>query len=280
MTQKLLACLLAAAALLTLPLAQADDLYTTIKERGKVRIGVNLSGLPFGTYKPGTQTPFGFAVDLARDIGDKLGVETEVVPVVAANRAVFLQQGKVDLLIANMTVTPERSEKLDYVPTPYEQLGGALVAPRNSGISRWEDLKDKTVCISQGASFQQPLTQDYHVNLKAYRGQSEVLLALRGNSCDAVVLNSPIMHELLRQPEWSGFEIPIAEDLVPTDSVIWLRKQEPRMQQLLDRIVQDWHDSGWLLALGQQYRMQPSPLIVALHDRYQGAPALKTPVTP
>ena len=87
-----------------------------------------------------------------------------------ANRAAFLQQGKVDLLIANMTVTPERAEQLDYVPTPYEQLGGALVAPRNSGIKRWEDLKDKTVCISQGASFQQPLTRDYHVKLKAFQG--------------------------------------------------------------------------------------------------------------
>lgn len=280
MKQTLIACLLSAAALVAQTQAQAEDLYATIMARGKVRIGVNLSGLPFGTYKPGTQTPVGFAVDLAEDIGHKLGVETEVVPVVAANRAVFLQQGKVDLLIANMTVTPERTGQLDYVPTPYEQLGGALVVPRNAGISRWEDLQGKTVCISQGASFQQPLTQDYHVNLKAYRGQSEVLLALRGRSCDAVVLNSPIMHELLRQPEWSGFEIPIAEDLVPADSVIWLRKQQPGLQQLLDRIVQDWHGSGWLLALGRQYQMQPSPLIVALHERYQTLPPLKAPVTP
>ena len=280
MKQRVFACLMTAAALLAQTQAQAGDLYSTIMERGKVRIGVNLSGLPFGTYKPGTQTPVGFAVDLAQDIGHKLGVETEVVPVVAANRAVFLQQGKVDLLIANMTVTPERTGQLDYVPTPYEQLGGALVAPHNSGITRWEDLQGKTVCISQGASFQQPLTQDYHVNLKAYRGQSEVLLALRGNSCDAVVLNSPIVHELLREPEWSGFEIPIAEDLVPADSVIWLRKQQPEMQQLLDRIVKDWHGSGWLLALGKQYRMLPSPLIVELHTRYQNMAALNIPVTP
>jgi polar amino acid transport system substrate-binding protein len=280
MKQTLLACLLGAASLLALSPAHADDLYTNVIERGKVRIGVNLSGLPFGTYKPGTQTPVGFAVDLAQDIGKKLGVETEVVPVVAANRAVFLQQGKVDLLIANMTVTPERAEQLDYVPTPYEQLGGALVAPRHSGITRWEDLRDKTVCISQGASFQQPLTRDYHVRLKAFRGQSEVLLALRGNSCDAVVLNSPIMHELLRQPEWAGFDIPIAEDLVPADSVIWLRKDQPDMQRLLDRIVQDWHGSGWLLALGKHYQMQPSPLIVSLHERFQGMPALVAPIKP
>lgn len=280
MKNALLACFLTAATFSTVVNAQAGDLYSKIMERGKVRIGVNLSGLPFGTYKPGTQTPIGFAVDLAQDIGHKLGVETEVVPVVAANRAVFLQQGKVDLLIANMTVTPERAEQLDYVPTPYEQLGGALVAPRNSGITRWEDLHDKTVCISQGASFQQPLTRDYHVKLKAFRGQSEVLLALRGNSCDAVVLNSPIMHELLRQPEWAGFEIPISKDLVPADSVIWLRKQQPEMRQVLDRIVQDWHGTGWLLALGKQYQMQPSPLIVHLHDQYQSNPVLKAPVSP
>lgn len=280
MKQTLFACLLGMASLAALSNAHADDLYSSIMERGKVRIGVNLSGLPFGTYKPGTQIPVGFAVDLAQDIGHKLGVETEVVPVVAANRAVFLQQGKVDLLIANMTVTPERTTQLDYVPTPYEQLGGALVTPRNSGITRWEDLQDKTVCISQGASFQQPLTQDYHVKLKAYRGQSEVLLALRGNSCDAVVLNSPIVHELLRQPEWSGFEIPIAEDLVPADSVIWLRKAQPHLQQVLDRIVQDWHGTGWLLALGKQYQMLPSPLIIQLHERYQHLAALQVPVSP
>lgn len=280
MKNTLIAYVLCAAALAATAQVQAGDLYANILERGKVRIGVNLSGLPFGTYKPGTQIPVGFAVDLAHDIGHKLGIEAEVVPVVAANRAVFLQQGKVDLLIANMTVTPERAQQFDYVPTPYEQLGGALVAPRNSGITRWEDLKDKTVCISQGASFQEPLTREYHVRLKAFRGQSEVLLALRGNSCDAVVLNSPIMHELLRQPEWAGFEIPIAEDLLPADSVIWLRKQQPEMREVLDRIVQDWHGSGWLLMLGQQYKMQPSQLIVHLHDQHKTNPAIRLPVTP
>ncbi|MFK3798859.1 hypothetical protein [Pseudomonas sp. NPDC088444] len=88
------------------------------------------------------------------------------------------------------------------------------------------------------------------------------------------------MHELLRQPEWAGFEIPIAEDLVPADSVIWLRKRQPELKSVLDRIVQDWHGSGWLLALGKQYQMQPSPLIAQLHEQYASKPALAVPVTP
>lgn len=260
--------------------ANADQTYDSIIAHHKVRVGVNLSGLPFGAYKPGTQQPVGFAVDLANDIGRKLGVEAEVVPVVAANRALFLKQGKVDLLIANMTVTPERAEQLDYVPTPYEQLGGALVAKKGSGIQRWEDLAGKVVCISQGASFQQPLTERYKVQLKAYRSQSEVLLALKGASCDAVVINSPIMHELIRKPEWAGFDIPINEDLVPADSVIWLRQGQADTRALLDRIVRDWHASGWLLSLAGQYRMQPSALVTQLHEQYKGQPALAVPVVP
>lgn len=141
-------------------------------------------------------------------------------------------------------------------------------------------MRGKTICISQGASFQQPLTRDYGVVLKAFRAQSEVLLALRGQSCDGVVLNSPIMHELMRQPEWAGFEIPIAEDLVPAGSVIWLRKQQPETQQFLDRIVRDWYGSGWLLEEGRKYQMAASPMIVELHERYRNDPRLSAPVTP
>jgi ABC-type amino acid transport substrate-binding protein len=59
------ACLALAVAATLTQTAVADQTYSTIKERGVVRIGVNLSGLPFGTYATGTQRPIGFAVELA-----------------------------------------------------------------------------------------------------------------------------------------------------------------------------------------------------------------------
>lgn len=260
--------------------AHADATYDDIQSRRLVRIGVNLSGLPFGTYEPGTSKPVGYAVDLARDVGAKLGVEVEIVPVVAANRALFLQQGKVDLLIANMTLTPARAENMDYVPTPYEQLGGAAVVRKGSSIRDWSDLRGQPVCMSQGASFQAPLTETYQAVIKAFRTQSESLLALRGDNCVAAVLNSPIMHELMRKPEWSGYEIPIPTDLIPQDSVVWVRKGETQTRELLDRIVRDWHRSGLLLASAEKYQMKPAPLVVQLHEKYRGLAPLATPVRP
>lgn len=260
--------------------AHADATYGGIQSRQSVRIGVNLSGLPFGTYEPGTSKPVGYAVDLARDVGAKLGVDVEIVPVVAANRALFLQQGKVDLLIANMTLNASRAQNMDYVPTPYEQLGGAAVVRKGAGIRDWEDLRGQPVCMSQGASFQAPLAETHGAVIKAFRTQSESLLALRGNGCVAAVLNSPIMHELMRKPEWAGYEIPIPSDLIPQDSVIWVRKGEHQTRDLLERIVQDWHRSGLLLRTAQKFALKPSPLVLRLHEEFRDAPALATPVAP
>ena len=61
-----------------------------------------------------------------------------LVPVLPTNRVQFLQQGKVDLLVASMLLTPERAALLDYVPTPYYRNGGTAIFLKRSGIRRWK----------------------------------------------------------------------------------------------------------------------------------------------
>ncbi|MEX5491498.1 transporter substrate-binding domain-containing protein, partial [Pseudomonas fulva] len=76
-----------------------------IQERHKISIGVILSGPPFGTIDPKTGEHQGYNVELSKEIAKRLNVELETVSVLAPNRVQFLQQGKVDLLIANMQLT-------------------------------------------------------------------------------------------------------------------------------------------------------------------------------
>lgn len=85
--------------------AQADATLDKIQQRHRLVVGVVLSGGPFGSIDPSTQAPKGMNVDLANDLGRQLSAEVELVPVLPANRVQFLQQGKVDLLIANMEWT-------------------------------------------------------------------------------------------------------------------------------------------------------------------------------
>ncbi|WP_404823242.1 transporter substrate-binding domain-containing protein [Pseudomonas capsici] len=249
--------------------AMADATLDKIQERHRLVVGVLLSGGPFGSIDPATQKPKGANVDLAEDLGRRLGVEVELVSVLTANRVQFLQQGKVDLLIANMEWTPERGQILGSVPTPFYKVGGTAVVLKDSKITRWEDLKDQPVCTSQGSSYIKPLT-DFGAQLKAFKSSAESLLALRGNNCVAAVHDATLINPLLASnEEWKGYRA-ILPELNPAPSVIWTRLGETDTQARLDSIVQDWHRTGWLIEVEKRHNITPaSPALVELHEQFK-----------
>ncbi|MGH8815304.1 MAG: transporter substrate-binding domain-containing protein, partial [Achromobacter pestifer] len=180
--------------------AHADATLDKVKQRGRIVIGVDGASPPFGILDPATGKVGGFQTELGADIAKRLGVTLETVPVTASTRVQFLQAGKVDLLIANIQWTQERSEILSYAPTPYNLVGGAAMVSKKSGIKRWEDLKGKVACVSQGSNFAKPLQDTYGAVVKGLRNIPESLLALKGGSCDASVHIQPALYETLHGP--------------------------------------------------------------------------------
>jgi len=253
--------------------ARADATLEKIEQRHRVVVGVLLSGGPFGSIDPTTQKPKGLNVDLAENIGQKLGAEVELVPVLPANRVQFLQQGKVDLLIANMEWTAERGQQLGFVPTPFYRVGGTAAVLKDSKITRWEDLKGQPVCTSQGSSYVKPLTE-FGAELKAFKSSSESLLALRGNNCVAAVHDATLINPLIADnAEWKDYRA-ISPELNPAPSVIWTRPGETDTQARLDAIVKGWHRTGWLIEAEKHHHITPaSPALVELHEKFQAAGA-------
>ncbi|HEX8589843.1 transporter substrate-binding domain-containing protein [Pseudomonas sp.] len=253
--------------------AQADATLDKIEQRHRLVVGVLLSGGPFGSIDPSSQKPEGMNVDLAEDVGRQLGAEVELVSVLPANRVQFLQQGKVDLLIANMEWTAERGQQLGFVPTPFYRVGGTAAVLKDSKITRWEDLKGQPVCTSQGSSYVKPLTE-FGAELKAFKSSSESLLALRGNNCVAAVHDATLINPLIADSaEWKGYRA-ITPELNPAPSVIWTRPGETDTQAKLDAIVKDWHRTGWLIEAEKRHHITPaSPALVELHDKFQAAGA-------
>ncbi|KAF1042673.1 MAG: ABC transporter glutamine-binding protein GlnH [Herbaspirillum frisingense] len=250
--------------------AQADATLDKIKSRHKVVVGVLLSGGPFGSIDPTTQKPVGWNIELARDIARQLGVDLETVQVQPSNRVQLLQQGKVDLLIAGMEWTQERNEILGFAPTPFYKVGGVAVVPNNSPIRRWEDLRGKEVCLSQGSNYAKPLTENYGATVKGFKSSSESLLALRGSNCVAAVHDATLLYPLLaNNPEWKSYRV-IAPELIPGNSVVWTRKGEQDTSAAIDKIVQGWHKSGWLIATEKKLDITPpSGALIELHDKFK-----------
>lgn len=259
-------CLLAAAP------AQADATLDKIKSRHKIVVGVLLSGGPFGAIDPASQKPVGWNIELAQDIARQLGVELETVQVQPSTRVQLLQQGKVDILIAGMEWNQERNEILGYAATPYYKVGGIAIVPADSSIRRWEDLRGKEVCLSQGSSYAKPLTNDYGANVKGFKGSSESLLALRGGNCVAAVHDAILLNPLVAgNPEWKNYRT-IQPELIPGNSVVWTRKGEQDTAAAIDKIIQGWHKSGWLIATEKKLGITPpSPALPELHNKFKSA---------
>ena len=133
-----------AAALLMLGGAQAADGVDAIKQRGTLNVGVKADYKPFGFRDP-SGTIVGIEPDLAADIAKRLGVKLELEPVVSSNRMQFLQQGKIDLMIATMSDRPDRRPRRQAIE-PLYYSGVNVLVNKKAGIKDWEELKGKPVC--------------------------------------------------------------------------------------------------------------------------------------
>lgn len=130
-----------------------DVVYRTldeIKESGIVKIGVFSDKNPFG-YVDENGEYQGYDVYFAQRIAEDLGVEAEFVSTDAANRVEYLKSGKVDIILANFTVTEERAESVDFA-LPYMKVALGVVSPDDAPITSADQLNGKKLIVTKGTT--------------------------------------------------------------------------------------------------------------------------------
>lgn len=166
-----------------------------IKEEGKVRIGVFSDKPPFG-YVDEKGENQGYDVYLAKRIAkDLLGDESKVqfVLVEAANRVEYLQSNKVDIILANFTVTPERKEKVDFA-NPYMKVSLGVVSPDGAPIKSVEDLKGKKLLVNKGTTAESYFTKNYpDIELVKFEQNTETFAALKDGRGDALAHDNTLL---------------------------------------------------------------------------------------
>jgi polar amino acid transport system substrate-binding protein len=160
------------------------DVLDDIKKKGTLVVGTKADYRPFGFLDPSGKI-VGFEPELAGDVAKRLGVKLELVPVVASNRIQFLQQGKIDIMIATMSDTPERRKIVDIVDPSYYGSGTNILSPKSAGLKTWEALRGKKVCLIQGAFYNKELQEKYGVDGVAFPGTAEAYAALKNGNCVA-----------------------------------------------------------------------------------------------
>ena len=121
-----------------------------IKQSGKVIIGVFSDKAPFG-YVDENGSYQGYDVYFAERIAKDLGVDVEYVSTDPASRVEYAATGKVDIILANFTVTEERAEKVDFA-LPYMKVKLGVVSPDTAVVRSIDNLKDKTLIVVKGTT--------------------------------------------------------------------------------------------------------------------------------
>lgn len=169
----------------------SDDSTTTgartvaqIQESGTVKIGVFSDKAPFG-YVDANGDYKGYDVYFGNKIAEDLGVEVEYVSVEPASRVEYLTANKVDIILANFTVTEERAESVDFA-LPYMKVALGVVSPDDSLITDVEQLNGKTLIVAKGTTADTYFTENHpEVNLLKFDQYTETYNALLDGRGDA-----------------------------------------------------------------------------------------------
>lgn len=156
-----------------------------IKESGTIKIGVFSDKNPFG-YVDENGDYQGYDIYFAERLAQDLGVDVEYVSTEPASRVEYLKTGKVDIILANFTVTEERAESVDFA-LPYMKVSLGVVSPDESLITSPEDLNGKTLIVAKGTTAEAYFSENHpEINLLKFDQYTEAYNALLDGRGDAL----------------------------------------------------------------------------------------------
>ena len=148
-----------------------------IQESGTIKIGVFSDKHPFG-YMDENGEYQGYDSYFGNQLAKDMGVEVEYVSTEPANRVEYLETGKVDMILANFTVTDERAQKVDFC-NPYMNVSLGVVSPKDAVVESLDDLgADDAIIVIAGTTAETYLAENYpDVAVKKYENYASAKTA-------------------------------------------------------------------------------------------------------
>ena len=246
----------------------SNETWNKVMQRGKLVVGVKADYKPWG-FRNESGEIVGMEVDMAKDVAETMGVELELVPVQSSNRMQFLEQGKIDLMIATMSDRPDRREIVGITQPNYYTSGTNVLAPKALGLGKWEDLSGKPVCGKQGAFYNKIVQERYGAEIVAFTGNAEAKQALRDKKCIAWVYDDSSIMADLASGNWDDFEMPLpTEDDNPWGLAVPKAEQECIFGNFMAGMTYNWHQDGTLMELEKKWGIQPTAYLKKQNERF------------
>lgn len=233
-----------------IPSIACADALADIKSRGTLRAAIDLGSPPFGMADANMQ-PSGSEVESARLLAAHLGVKLEIVEVTSPNRIPFLLTNKADIVIASLSITPDRQKVIDFAD-PHGVIQIIVAAPKAVKISSLEDLVGKDVATTRGSTNdKEATTQAKGATIVRYDDDATLVTALVSGQNTIMISAPQIMNAVNERRKADPLETKMVLKVNPY--AVGLRKGEDGLKAAINEWVHVDLKDGKLNAIYKKY---------------------------
>jgi polar amino acid transport system substrate-binding protein len=233
----------------------ADEL-ADIKKAGRIRVAIAM-GTPLFSYVDDNLKPTGSDVDTAQLLAKDLGVKLEIVQVTNAARVPTLQARRADLVVADLSITPERAQVVDF-SVPYAVISLIVGAPKEIKVAGYPDLAGKTIGLTRATVNDSITTQlAKGADIKRYEDDATLITSMVTGQIDIFSSTPSNLAEMQKRAPQRNLEMKFEQK--DFDLGIAIQKNQPALKDWVDQWVRENLKNGKLNAIYKKYHGRDLP---------------------
>lgn len=229
---------------------EPTGLALEIVTKGEVVVANDSNYAPQSYLDPDTNEIIGFDVDVAKGMAEILGLTIKWEHPAWETIPGGLNNGRYDVSIGSMTITPERQETLDFSDPYYYTSGQVFVKKGGTQITGVEDLAGKTVGVGAATTYYDYLKANSEADVKTYTTDADAFPDLLNGNLDFVMTAGPTGQQAILEGKAMEFS---GKPLYYEDLAMAVKKGETDWVNLLTYAVQQMHENGSLTEMSKQW---------------------------
>ena len=221
-----------------------------LTHKGELTIGLEGTYSPYSYRKNNKLT--GFEVDLGKAIAKKMGLKANFVPTKWDSLVAGLGSGKYDVVMNNVTQTPERAKQYNF-STSYIKSRYALIVPTNSKIKNLNDIKGKKIVAGTGTN-NANVVKKYHATLTPNGDFASALDMVKQGRAAGTVNSREAWYAYSKKNSTKGLKmIDVSSEQQPAKISALFNKKDTAIQASYNKALKELQQDGTVKQLSQKY---------------------------
>lgn len=218
-----------------------------------IRVGTESTYPPF-EFRDQTGKLAGLDVELMEAIAARLGKKVEWVDMAFDSLIPSLMAGKIDAVIAGMSATPERAQKVDFSIPYYISLSSFLVRAEDDSIKGLSDLKGKVIAVQLGTVQDTFSSKIEGAEVRRFQKFDDCVREVVLGRAHATLMDKVVAESFLEAPDFKGkVKIAFDQEITEAGKAIAVRKGDKALLDGINKVLEEMKGSGELDRLIQKW---------------------------